>query len=73
MRIYSNVGPYSGRKPEAKAKKLGGAIMRQTSKQPNGTTPRNAPKGGIGDTKDPWLRGKSGELYEFYDRRKAKR
>jgi hypothetical protein len=73
MRIYRNAGPYHGRNPEMKVAKLAGTIPRQTSKQPNETKAQNAPKGGIGDTKDPWLRGKSGEIYEYYDKRKAKR
>jgi hypothetical protein len=73
MRIYRNVGPYSGRKPEMKAAKLGGAIMRQATKQPDSKLPQSA-KGGIGDTKnDPWLRGQSGESHPFYDRHKNKR
>jgi hypothetical protein len=73
MRFYSNKQCYWGRTPEVKAKKLGGASLRQPSKQPDGTTPRNPPKGGIGDTKDSWLRGQSGEIYEYYDKHKAKR
>ena len=73
MRFYSNVGCYHGRKPEQMERKLAGLVQRQPSKQPDGKPAKAAQKGGIGDVSDPWLRGRSGELYEYFDKRKPRR
>jgi hypothetical protein len=73
MRIYKQAGPYHGRKPEMTRAKLGGAILRQSSKQPDGKTPKAA-KGGIGDVGDSYLRGQAGgEAHPYFDRQRTSR
>ena len=69
MRLYSRVGPYHGRAPQAATRSTGGgAALRRPSKAEAKieywSPPRSAdtPRGGRGDTTG-WLRGSSDSPY----------
>jgi hypothetical protein len=63
MRIYSNVGPYHGRKPEPKPERTGVALRKGT----------NPTKTIVGDMKDAWLRGRDGTLHPQFDKQRTSR
>jgi hypothetical protein len=58
---------YKGRRPR---RAVGGRVPRQTTADPDGKRQPGGKLNRLGDVNDDWLRGKSGELHPFYDRRK---
>ena len=63
LRFYADKQCYYGRQPEAKPQRTAVPLRRGA----------NPTKTVVGDTKDAWLRGQSGELYEHFDKRKPRR